>query len=293
MHDYKQKVKYLIEEGIIVDPRNLNVLQISGDALSNSVNRYPLVEGVPVLLYDEKKVNEWITDSSSQKLSLNLSTIGKVSAFQKFSNFLQKDLRTRSSELAWENIRKHCEGKVCLSIGGGPRRCDDNFLNINLSIFENIDIVADCHYLPFKDNSVDCIFIEAVLEHLYDLQKCLKEIHRVLKPGGIVYSNTPFMQAYHGYPNHYQNLTISGHKAVFEINHFKVTEFGTSVKPTYAMIMLNTIFLKTYIPFIGRFLGIIFQFFGLLIFKYFDLFLEDKPSNHILASTTYVVAEKL
>jgi ubiquinone/menaquinone biosynthesis C-methylase UbiE len=38
--------------------------------------------------------------------------------------------------------------------------------------------------LPFKDNTFDAIFIKDLLHHVKDIEKTLKEILRVTKPGG-------------------------------------------------------------------------------------------------------------
>lgn len=39
--------------------------------------------------------------------------------------------------------------------------------------------------LPFDDASFDCVLSSQVLEHVMDYESTFKEIHRVLKPGGI------------------------------------------------------------------------------------------------------------
>jgi len=45
-------------------------------------------------------------------------------------------------------------------------------------------VTADAHELPFRSNYFDTVTAIEVLEHLHKPQKALKEIYRVLKPGG-------------------------------------------------------------------------------------------------------------
>lgn len=46
------------------------------------------------------------------------------------------------------------------------------------------DVKADICDLPFQDNSYDVILCNHVLEHIEDDQKAMRELFRVLKPGG-------------------------------------------------------------------------------------------------------------
>ncbi|MEM2293824.1 MAG: class I SAM-dependent methyltransferase [Nitrososphaeria archaeon] len=45
--------------------------------------------------------------------------------------------------------------------------------------------------LPFNDSSVDLVLLIEVIEHLIDPDFCLKEIKRILSPGGIAIITTP------------------------------------------------------------------------------------------------------
>jgi len=58
---------------------------------------------------------------------------------------------------------------------------------IDKGALNNIDVVqADAQFLPFEDNSIDCITIAFGLRNVTDKAKALRSMHRVLKPGGRV-----------------------------------------------------------------------------------------------------------
>jgi SAM-dependent methyltransferase len=46
------------------------------------------------------------------------------------------------------------------------------------------DVKMDLHHAPFKDNEFDVIFCNHVLEHVDDDRQCMRELYRVMKPGG-------------------------------------------------------------------------------------------------------------
>lgn len=50
-------------------------------------------------------------------------------------------------------------------------------------------LFGDAAELPFADHSFDAIFSVATFEHILQLPRALREMHRVLRPGGIVYAN--------------------------------------------------------------------------------------------------------
>ncbi len=181
---------------------------------------------------------------------------------------------------------------IALAIGGGPQRHHPKLMNINIGYFPNVDIVADAHFLPYADNCIDAIYCEAVIEHLYDPAKAVKEMFRVLKKGGAVYSCTPFLQGYHGYPHHYQNYTLTGHRKLFESNGFHIKEAGTCVGPTYALLCLNFQYLKEFLPCFLKSVAYLYVVVGQLFLKYVDKIINPQERSHVLASTTYLLAEK-
>ena len=47
------------------------------------------------------------------------------------------------------------------------------------------EIPADCYRFPFDDGTFDLVFSNSVMEHVEDMGQALREMHRVLKPGGV------------------------------------------------------------------------------------------------------------
>ena len=81
----------------------------------------------------------------------------------------------------------------------------------------NVDIVCEAESLPFRSASIDLVESGAVFEHLHDPWAATAEVKRVLKPGGIFLIDTAFMQGYHGFPGHYNNMTPQAVETHLEI----------------------------------------------------------------------------
>ncbi|HLW96569.1 MAG TPA: methyltransferase domain-containing protein [Solirubrobacteraceae bacterium] len=72
------------------------------------------------------------------------------------------------------------------------------------------DFVSDTKHLPLKDSSVDCVLAEGVLEHVLRPALAIAEIHRVLKPGGLLFLTTPLLLGVHMETMDYQRWTKLG-----------------------------------------------------------------------------------
>ncbi len=53
------------------------------------------------------------------------------------------------------------------------------------------DIHFDLHDIPLEDNRFDVVFCNHVLEHVDDAMQCMKELYRVMKPGGFGIMQVP------------------------------------------------------------------------------------------------------
>jgi len=60
------------------------------------------------------------------------------------------------------------------------------------------EFIAEYHYditqIDCKDNTFDLILCYHILEHIIEDEKAIRELHRVLKPNGICFIQTPFKE---------------------------------------------------------------------------------------------------
>ena len=97
-----------------------------------------------------------------------------------------------------------------LNIGGGFTRLHERLITIDLEPRDEVDISADAHRLPFAEGSLDVVISQEVFEHLSDPSAALREAARVLKPGGQLYLQVPFIIGYHPGPTDYWRFTREG-----------------------------------------------------------------------------------
>lgn len=63
------------------------------------------------------------------------------------------------------------------------------------------DFTWDGKKMPFDKNAFDCAFATEVLEHCPEPEVVLREVYRVLKPGGFFFFTVPFLWNLHEVPN--------------------------------------------------------------------------------------------
>lgn len=280
----------------LVCPQTRKPLLVEADRLvtDDGARSYPLSNGVPVLLSAERSAAYLSQQNAAMAAEYGQSRPGSVRSAYRALERTVGDMRTPESQQAFNAIfRDLPEDALCLSIGGGPSRVHPALVNLNIGPFGNVDVVADAYELPYADGCVDAVHCEAVLEHLEFPETAVGEMYRVLRPGGQAFAATPFLQPFHGYPDHYQNFTMTGHRRLFERAGFEVLAAGTCVGPSFALRDLAANYLRAVLPggTAGRLGSRIFALLT-LPFLGLDRWANRRPLSSHLASTTYLRVRK-
>jgi len=126
--------------------------------------------------------------------------------------------------------------KVIVNLGSGPMRPSgrEDIINIDCFAFHEVDLIADARDLPLEDGVVDLIFNNGLIEHTDSPHAIVREMSRVLRPGGAVFCFCPFMQPYHAAPDDYFRWTIPGIRTLF--SGFRDVEIEIAAGPTSGML---------------------------------------------------------
>jgi len=286
-----------IAQGRLVCPVSRQRLLTSDEGLvtADGERTYPVLGGVPILIADPEVQARYRQEADGQMYGEYLSS--RPSWAKRVLAPLvrpRNDYRSDAAGKAFLTVTvEQPPGSLCLSIGGGPGRSHESLTNLNIDLFPNVDVVGDAYALPYADGSVDTVHCEAVLEHLAEPARALHEMQRVLRPGGLGYFVTPFLQAYHAYPNHYQNYTVEGHNHLLRSSGLRVLDAGTCVGPTFMILDLFSLYLRHCIPL--KSLARAASAATLLLTKPLrplDRWINRSPQAGILASTVYALVEK-
>jgi SAM-dependent methyltransferase len=118
--------------------------------------------------------------------------------------------RTRDPDVQW----------VGLDVPGSP---EARFRLRRDARFETFDGVS----MPFSDGSFELVYCKQVLEHVRDPEPLLKEVHRVLVPGGWFAGSTSQLEPYHSLS--LWNYTPVGIVALFERAELRAVELRPGI----------------------------------------------------------------
>lgn len=166
-------------------------------------------------------------------------------------------------------------------------------LRLDIKAGPAVDVVGDGHKLPFLDGSLDAAIALTTLKHLRNPFTFVSELHRVLKPGGLVYAQCVLFDPYHRWPGDYVHLTTSGIVQLF--SQFEPVETGVNGGPSYTMFKLLPYYFACLFSFNSR------TFYNLVLYgsawmlspvRYLDYLLLKNPWRDYVAFSNYFLGRK-
>jgi SAM-dependent methyltransferase len=261
------------------------------------VRTYPAVNGVPVLLNDANSVfaiADFLQVKSSYVGASGYSghldrRYGVRQIYRRVMHrLLESDIATREfgAKQAMQFIQQRQPEARVLIVGAGDTTYSGNVVYTDVAFGKNVSCIADAHDLPFESGSFDACIACNVLEHVADPQRCVAEIERVLRLGGYVYAETPFMQPVHMGAYDFTRFTFLGHRRLFR--RFDELRSGMAAGPAssatqtlrYAIVsMSDRSTTKKWL----RLLGLLVTY----PFRFLDKFMKSHNSSYDSASGFY------
>lgn len=245
---------------------------------------YPIING--------KFYFRGVVDPKSEITSFLDKIKFRLKKYSKFYSFMNNVI---SPVLYRNNLIKKIVDKsnIQLNIGSGNSSLSKNIINCDYFPYDNVDIVLDATILPIKKDSVDTIININVLEHIPNPSKVVREIYRVLKKKGEVFSIVPFMHPSHASPGDYQRYTISGVKLLY--SQFKDINYGVEGGPISGFLWVLQEILAIIFSFGNvKLHDLLYLFFMVVLFpiKYLDIIFRQFGTAEILASSFYFHGSK-
>jgi SAM-dependent methyltransferase len=260
--------------------------------------QYPITRGRPVLLRPDNAV---FCQDDYRHAALPIPGVS--------AKGLQRFIPAPSVNLVSERMFSHVRqllselpAAMVLVVGGGSQRqwLDDRFGASNrvqvvysdIDVSADVDLFCDGHDLPFVVCSFDAVITTAVLEHVLYPERVAAEIHRVLKVGGLLYSELPFMQQVHEGAYDFTRYSLSGHRRLF--HGFSEIESGMVAGPATALVWAIENFVLAFLAkSVFRKMAKALVRIGFAWLKHFDRLLVNRPEAMDGASCTYFFGRKI
>lgn len=186
-------------------------------------------------------------------------------------------------------------GQVGLNVGAGYSRLHPQVKNLDIQDGPNIDYVGSADKLPFENNSFDLIITQETLEHVSDPFMAMNEISRILKPGGKLYCQLPFIIGFHPGPYDYWRFSAQGIEELVKRSGLKILSSGITVGGASGYYRVSVefwciLFSFGRAPFYKAFKAI----FALLLYpiKWLDFLFDHSPEKDRIPGGYFVIAQK-
>lgn len=213
--------------------------------------------------------------------------VKRIYADHNFSAAVQSNLQAVLSRIG--------PGQAGLNVGAGFTRLHPRIWNVDVAAGTAVDYRASVLALPFRDATFDVVVTQETLEHVADPFKAMQEIARVMKPGGELYCQLPFVIGFHPGPQDFWRFTGQGIRELVQRSGLKVTRQAIAVGGATGYYRISVEFWSGLCS-LGRppFYKVLKALFALLLFpiKWLDVLFADSPERDRIPGGYLVIARK-
>lgn len=179
-----------------------------------------------------------------QKIRFNPGPAGLlVNPFFHARRGLMRELRALLPQLTGEVLDVGCGQKPYRHLVRASRYVGLDIDTPTTRAIGAADVFYDGGALPFAPASFDGILCSQVLEHVFTPEELLRDLARVLRPGGRLVLTVPFAWDEHEQPHDFARYTSFGLRALLERNGFEVLDQRKSVTDARAVAQLASAWL--------------------------------------------------
>jgi SAM-dependent methyltransferase/uncharacterized protein YbaR (Trm112 family) len=268
---------------------------------SDCHGRYPVANGIPILIDDRQSLYR-ASDIAAELKVMNRRQNGSRSlgsVIRSLTPSISRNVKGAENLARLARLLPSGAARV-LVIGYGkavaeaattlPGR-DAEVVHSSVLPDADATLISDPHDLPFEDGIFDAVIARGVLHKVLNPWRCAEEIHRVLKPSGLIYAETPFMQQIHQGTHDFYRFTHLGHRYVFR--RFEEITSGAASGPgmaaawswrhylwSFGRTRATSLLLRTIADFMSFF------------WKFFDDMLVDRPRALDAACSVYFLGRR-
>ena len=91
-----------------------------------------------------------------------------------------------------------------------------DYVGCDMRVGPGVDKVLNLHNIDLADNSVGTVFLMDTLEHVEYPHRAVEEVHRILKPGGLLVMSSVLDFFIHETPNDFWRFTPDGFRSLLK-----------------------------------------------------------------------------